>query len=326
MCKNSIMFINTKINLSSLPAFTKLKIYRNVTPLVFGLILSTLIPGVVKAETVMQKVARTGVLTAGTSRDALPFAYSDKQGKLTGYSVDMLTLIQQQLEKELGKKITLKLVAVTPAARIPKIINRQVDIVCDASSFTWERDKKVDFSISYGVTGTQILIKKDNNLGSPESLINKRIGVLAGTTNEQAIKRVQPQAKLVYLKTRPEGFAALEQGKIDAFASDSILLEGWLQTAKNQDSFAIVPPRPYSREGIACMVPENNSKFLDSVNYSLIKFMQGFVNNNPKYVAIFDRWFGSQGAVYLNRDLRDLAVETMQLMIEFHEEIPQKDL
>ena len=128
------------------------------------------------------------------------------------------------------------------------------------------------------------------------------------------------------MKTRPEGFAALEQGKIDAFASDSILLEGWLQTAKNQDSFAIVPPRPYSREGIACMVPENNSKFLDSVNYSLIKFMQGFVNNNPKYVAIFDRWFGSQGAVYLNRDLRDLAMETMQLMIEFHEEIPQKDL
>ncbi|MBD2278283.1 amino acid ABC transporter substrate-binding protein [Aphanizomenon flos-aquae] len=320
------MFVSTKINLSHLPAFTMSKIYKNIAPVIFGLILSGLIPGVAKAETVMEKVARTGVLTAGTSKDALPFAYSDSQGKLTGYSVDMLTLIQQQLEKELGKKITLKLVAVTPAARIPKIINRQVDIVCDASSFTWERDKKVDFSISYGVTGTQILIKKETNLGSPESLINKRVGVLAGTTNEQAIKQIQPQSKLVYFKTRPEAFAALEQGKIDAFASDSILLEGWLQTAKNQNSFAIVPPRPYSREGIACMVPENNSKFLNSVNYSLVKFMQGFVNDNPKYVAIFDRWFGSQGAVYLNRDLRDLAVETMQLMIEFHEPIPQKDL
>lgn len=320
------MFVSTKINLSHLPAFTKSKIYKNIAPVIFGLILSGLMPGIAKAETVMEKVVRTGVLTAGTSKDALPFAYSDSKGKLTGYSVDMLTLIQQQLEKELGKKITLKLVAVTPAARIPKIINRQVDIVCDASSFTWERDKKVDFSISYGVTGTQILIKKETNLGSPESLINKRVGVLAGTTNEQAIKQIQPQTKLVYFKTRPEAFAALEQGKIDAFASDSILLEGWLQTAKNQNSFAIVPPRPYSREGIACMVPENNSKFLNSVNYSLVKFMQGFVNDNPKYVAIFDRWFGSQGAVYLNRDLRDLAVETMQLMIEFHEPIPQKDL
>ncbi|MFN5871578.1 MAG: amino acid ABC transporter substrate-binding protein [Aphanizomenon sp.] len=320
------MFVNTQINLSYLPALTKSKIYKNIAPVIFGLILSAIMPGVASAETVMEKVARTGVLTAGTSRDALPFAYSDSQGKLTGYSVDMLGLIQQQLEKESGKKIKLKLVAVTPSERIPKIINRQVDIVCDASSFTWERDKKVDFSISYGVTGTQILIKKNSNLGSPESLINKRVGVLSGTTNEQVIKQIQPQAKLVYLRTRPEGFAALEQGKVDAFASDSILLEGWLQTAKNQDSFAIVPPRPYSREGIACMVPENNSKFLNSVNYSLVKFMQGFVNNNPKYVAIFDHWFGYQGVVYLNRDLRDLAVETMQLMIEFHEAIPQKDL
>lgn len=320
------MFVNTQINLSYLPALTKSKIYKNIAPVIFGLILSAIMPGVASAETVMEKVARTGVLTAGTSRDALPFAYSDSQGKLTGYSVDMLGLIQQQLEKESGKKIKLKLVAVTPAERIPKIINRQVDIVCDASSFTWERDKKVDFSISYGVTGTQILIKKNSNLGSPESLINKRVGVLSGTTNEQVIKQIQPQAKLVYLETRLEGFVALEQGKVDAFASDSILLEGWLQTAKNQDSFAIVPPRPYSREGIACMVPENNSKFLNSVNYSLVKFMQGFVNNNPKYVAIFDHWFGYQGVVYLNRDLRDLAVETMQLMIEFHEAIPQKDL
>ena len=320
------MFVNTQINLSYLPALTKSKIYKNITPVIFGLILSAIMPGVASAETVIEKVARTGVLTAGTSRDALPFAYSDSQGKLTGYSVDMLGLIQQQLEKESGKKIKLKLVAVTPSERIPKIINREVDIVCDASSFTWERDKKVDFSISYGVTGTQILIKKNSNLGSPESLINKRVGVLSGTTNEQVIKQIQPQVKLVYLRTRPEGFAALEQGKVDAFASDSILLEGWLQTAKNQDSFAIVPPRPYSREGIACMVPENNSKFLNSVNYSLVKFMQGFVNNNPKYVAIFDHWFGYQGVVYLNRDLRDLAVETMQLMIEFHEAIPQKDL
>jgi polar amino acid transport system substrate-binding protein len=320
------MFVNTQINLSYLPALTKSKIYKNIAPVIFGLILSAIMPGVASAETVMEKVARTGVLTAGTSRDALPFAYSDSQGKLTGYSVDMLGLIQQQLEKESGKKIKLKLVAVTPSERIPKIINREVDIVCDASSFTWERDKKVDFSISYGVTGTQILIKKNSNLGSPESLINKRVGVLSGTTNEQVIKQIQPQVKLVYLRTRPEGFVALEQGKVDAFASDSILLEGWLQTAKNQDSFAIVPPRPYSREGIACMVPENNSKFLNSVNYSLVKFMQGFVNNNPKYVAIFDHWFGYQGVVYLNRDLRDLAVETMQLMIEFHEAIPQKDL
>ncbi|MEH2286572.1 amino acid ABC transporter substrate-binding protein [Nostoc sp.] len=300
--------------------------YEKIAIPVLSLMFATLMSNVVAAETVMKKVARTGVLTAGTSRDALPFAYVDSQGKLNGYSIDMLTLIKEQLEKDTGKKIKLQLVGLSPSERIPKIVNHQVDIVCDASSFTWKRDKKVDFSISYGATATQLLVKKGSNLGSPESLIGKRIGVLAGTTNEQAIARVQPKVKLVYFKTRAEGYTALQQDTIDAFSSDSILLEAWLEQQKNPDTFAIVPDRPYSREGIACMVPEDNSKFLDTVNYSLVKFMQGFINGNQRYVAIFDRWFGSQGAVALNRDLRDLVVETMQLGIEFREEIPKSEL
>jgi len=286
-----------------------------------SLLLTAALPGVASAETVMEKVKRTGVLTAGTSKDAFPFAYKDKQGQLIGYSVDMLKLIQQQLEKELGKKVQLKLVPLTPAGRIPNVVNRKVDIVCDASSFTWERNKNVDFSFSYGATGTNLLVKKASNLGSPKSLIGKKIGVLAKTTNEQAIKQAQPQAKLVYLRDRWQGYTALQQGRIDAFADDGILLEAWLGRKQNFNTYKVVPERPYSREGIACMVPENNSDFLDTVNYTFYGFMQGFVNNESKYVTIFDRWFGPRGAIPLNRDLRELTVETMRIVIDSHQDI-----
>ncbi|MEL7244299.1 MAG: amino acid ABC transporter substrate-binding protein [Cyanobacteria bacterium J06573_2] len=286
-----------------------------------SLLLTAALPGVASAETVMEKVKRTGVLTAGTSKDAFPFAYKDKQGQLIGYSVDMLKLIQQQLEKELGKKVQLKLVPLTPAGRIPNVVNRKVDIVCDASSFTWERNKNVDFSFSYGATGTNLLVKKASNLGSPKSLIGKKIGVLAKTTNEKAIKRVQPQAKLIYLRDRWQGYTALQQGRIDAFADDGILLEAWLGQKQNFNNYKVVPDRPYSREGIACMIPENNSDFLDTVNYTFYGFMQGFVNNESKYVTIFDRWFGPRGAIPLNKDLRDLTVETMRIVIDSHQDI-----
>ncbi|MBV6626529.1 MAG: amino acid ABC transporter substrate-binding protein [Rivularia sp. (in: Bacteria)] len=288
-----------------------------------SLLLTAALPGVARAETVIQKVKRTGILTAGTSKDAFPFAYKNKQGELTGYSVDMLKLIQQQLEKELGKKIQLQLVTLPPAGRIPNIVNRKVDIVCDASSFTWERNKNVDFSFSYGATGTNLLVKKASKLGSAKSLIGKKIGVLAKTTNEKAIKQAQPQAKLVYLKDRWQGYTALRQGKIDAFADDGILLEAWLGRSKNYNQFKVVPDRPLSREGIACMVPENNSDFLDTVNYTFYGFMQGFVNNESKYVTIFDRWFGPRGAIPLNRDLRELAVETMRIVIDSHQDVRQ---
>jgi polar amino acid transport system substrate-binding protein len=293
---------------------------------VLSLALSTGVASPVHAETVMERVKRTGVLTAGTSRDAIPFAYVDSKGQSVGYSVDMLVMIKEQLEKQLGKKIQLKLVKLSPAQRIPQIQGRKVDIVCDASSFTWERDKQVDFSVSYAVTGTQLLVKKDSTLGTAESLVGKRVGVLPQTTNEQVIRKVQPKAQLVSLKNRNEAYTALQQGKIDAFAADGILSEGWLQLQKNHNAFKITPDRPFSREGIACIVPENNSRFLDTVNFALIKFMQGFINGNPRNVAIFDRSFGAKGTIFLNQDLRDLAIETMQLVIESRQEIPTNGL
>lgn len=83
--------------------------YKKLAITTLSLLLTTFTPAVAKAETVMEKIARTGVMTAGTSKDAIPFAYTNNQGKLVGYSVDMLNLIKEQLEKELGRKIKLQL-------------------------------------------------------------------------------------------------------------------------------------------------------------------------------------------------------------------------
>jgi polar amino acid transport system substrate-binding protein len=271
------------------------------------------------AESVVEKITRTGTLTAGTSKDALPFAYRNEQGELVGYSVDILELITRQLEKEYKQEIDLELVALAPKERIPQLMAGEVDIVCDASSFTWERDRIIDFSFSYGSTGTRLLTKRGNKYWNPQSLVNLRIGALAKTTNEQVMRTIQPQADIVLLKDRSEGFAALRSGKIDAFASDGILLESWLQNAPDRQNWQIVGD--YSLEGIACMVPENNSQFLNTVNYTLTQFMQGVLDEKPENVAIFEQWFGPQGALPLTEDLKNIMIDNMQLLIDFKERI-----
>lgn len=270
-------------------------------------------------ETVVEKITRTGKITAGTSKDALPFAYRNDQGELVGYSIDILNLITRQLEEEYDQEIELELVALQPKERIPQLIAGKVDIVCDASSFTWKRDREIDFSFSYGSTGTRLLTKRGNDYWDAESLVGQRIGALAKTTNEKAIRRVQPLAKVMIIKDRAAGFDALRQGKIDAFASDGILLESWLQTIPDPENWQIVGD--YSREGIACMVPENNSQFLNIVNYSLMEFMQGLLNEQPEYVTIFEQWFGAQGALPLTQDLRNIMIDNIQLLIDFKDQI-----
>lgn len=276
------------------------------------------------AETVIEKIARTGQMTAGTNQDALPYAFADDQGQLQGYSIDMLKLIQSQLSQELGKEIELKLIALTPDQRIPQILAGEVDIVCDASSYTWKREQQIDFSVSYGVTGTRLLTKRSSKPWAPESFTRKRIAAVGGTTNEIAIRRVYPQAQITVVKDHSQGYAALKQGKVDGFAADGILLDSWLQSTDRPTDFAVVGH--FSREGIACMMPENNSKLVDQVNYTLVRFMQGYLKGKEPYVATFDRWFGPQAKVPLTQDLRNLVLETMQLVIDFKEEIPDSEL
>jgi polar amino acid transport system substrate-binding protein len=289
-----------------------------------GTIFALIVPQVVSAQTILEKVAKTGILTAGTSKDAFPLAYADKTGQLTGYSVDMLQLIKARLEKELKRPITLKLIALSPAERIAKLQSGEVDLTCDTSSFTWERDKSVDFSVSYGTTGTHLLVKKGSPLEGPETLIGKRIGALSKTTNEVAIRRAQPKAQVILFNHREEGFKALQEGKIDGFAGDTLVLAGWVQKTGNTKDFE-VDGYAYSTEGIACMVPENNSKLLDTVNYSLVRFMQGFVNGKPKDVATFDKTFGPNGAIPLNQDARELVKENLQFIVNLREAVPESD-
>ena len=290
-----------------------------------AMLTSAMVGSPVMAGSVIEAIETTGVLVAGTSKDAFPFAFQDERGELVGYSIDMMRLIQEELAKELGRPVRLQLVALKPEERIPKIEAAAVNLVCDASSFTWERDESVDFSVSYAITGTQLLVPVGSTLSDPESLRGKRVGALARTTNEQAIRTKQPEAEIVLLQDRDSGYRALANGEIDAFADDGMLLYSWLARSSTPSPFKVAADS-YSKEGIACMMPENNSRFQGIVNKALVRYMQGFLANRSPYVDIFERWFGPNSKVPATRERRDLYIETMQLIVDFKEELPSKDL
>jgi polar amino acid transport system substrate-binding protein len=291
----------------------------------FSVFCTLLFSSPASARSVMEKVVETGTLTVGTSKDAFPFAYKDNKGRLTGYSVDMLALIQKQLEKQLKRPVKMELIALAPADRIPKLKSGAVDIVCDAASFTWERNRDVDFTVSYATTGTQLMVRKNSKAMDIAALAGQKVGAMQGTTSEEAVRRLQPQAKVILVQDRAEGHRLLQENKIMAFADDRILLEAWQQRTANARDFQILST-PLSKEGIACMVPENNSTFLDIANYSLVRFMQGFIKGKPAYVQTFDRWFGAQSALPLSRDLRELVIDNMRLVIDTKQEIPDSEL
>ena len=147
-----------------------------------GCILPMFLASASLAETVVEKVARTGFLTVGTRFDAIPYSYINDKGELVGYSMDVLERIRKRLETRLGRPVTLQMVeANQPGEKINLIRSGEIDIAC-STAFTWERAKVVDFSTSYSISGIRILAKKGSNLSTPQSLIGKRIALVPTST------------------------------------------------------------------------------------------------------------------------------------------------
>ena len=292
---------------------------KTVAIAILSSLLTAIAPSVALAETVLERVERIGALRVGARTDAYPLEYIDGNSQWDGYSVDLLRLIRQEVQRKVGRNVEMQFGIATPDNQISLITRGTVDIICGPTSYTWNREQYVDFSISYFITGTRLLVNANSPLGAPETLVGKRIGVIPGTTNSETIGLVQPQVTLVTVADRQSGLAALRQGRIDGLASDGILLEGLRLQQADAQQLKVVPDVPYYLESYACMLPENDSEFRDLVDFTLTKFMYEVTTNNRLYTAILDRWFGPGGVIPLPREL---VMEYFDGILSFRSQAP----
>ncbi len=292
--------------------FRKLSIILSTVLLVLGI-------KPVMAETVVESVARTGKLVVGTSFDLVPYAYFNQKEELDGYSIDIVKLIQKQLEEELDKPIEVDFVETKSVAQaFPKLLSGEIDIACN-TVFTWQRDKYVDYTIRYGLSGIRLLVPSKE---VSDSLANKKIGISSAAFVKDAMTLAYPQAKLVPMTTLPEAVEALKAGEIDALAGDSVILEGIRQQIESNDYeiFPSVSETPYGRYGVACIVPENNSTFLNIANYAIAKMMEGYLVGDQDSLDMVNKWFGPEGVIEIVDP--KLIEDFYQNTIMNHEQIP----
>ena len=264
----------------------------------------------VLAETVLERIGRTGVLTAGTRGISIPFAFINEKNELIGFSIDLLEAIRARLEKKLGKPIKLEKKEIDLATRIRLVANRSIDVECSSITYTRGRDETVDFSINFFFTGTQLLAKKGSGIKGVADVAGKRVGVYPGTTNEKALRASQPKVEVVTFQDNGAGFLALEQGRIVAYAQDGILLAGLAAKARNPKDYEVVGDF-FSKDPYSCMVPENDSKWRDFVNHTFMELI-----DSGKFFALYDKWFGERGVVPYPMSDRVRSYMLMQSMPE----------
>ena len=117
-----------------------------------------------RAETTLERISQTGILTIGTRTGSPPFAFVNKNNEWVGFSIDLVEkAIVRAISKKVGKEIKVEKKESTPQTRIPLLTSNAVDLIAETMTDTQSRRDSVDFSLTFYVTGAQFMVKK----GSP---------------------------------------------------------------------------------------------------------------------------------------------------------------
>ncbi len=257
---------------------------------VLGVLLTGALPA--SAQSTLDKINTSGTFTVGTRTGSPPFGFIDtKTQSWGGFGVDLARLVHAAVEKKLGKTIKFELKETTPATRIPLITSGQVDLIAETMTITRSRLEQVDMSLVYFVTGAQFLVKKGSPIKDVKTAAGKRVGVQQGSTNERILREQYPQVQLVVFPDQPAAFAALTQGRVDAYVNDGVQIAGLKAKAPNPSDWVIVGD-PISYEPYGMALRKGDADFRNLVNVALMDAIE-----SGEYQKRYDRWMGEKGEV-----------------------------
>jgi glutamate/aspartate transport system substrate-binding protein len=239
----------------------------------------------------LKQISETKIVKLAHRSDANPFSFVNAQGQPDGYTVDLCKFVVHSLEQQLSAKLTIAWVPVDTQSRFDAVAAGRADMECGASTVSFERMAKVDFSSFVFMENTGLLVRTGSGISSVGDLGGKKIAAIAGTTNEFALKkelqRRQLQTSLVEVKDRQEGMAELASGAVDGFASDKLLLVG----AQNAEaSTYTLLPENLSYEPYAIALPRGDWAFRIAVNRGLSQLY-----SDPQIIDIYLKWFAAIG-------------------------------
>lgn len=245
-----------------------------------------------RGQSTLEKIAQSGTLTTGTRRGSPPFAYFNQKNEWVGFSIDLVEkAILPALNKKLNKTIKVEKKESTPQTRIPLLTANAVDLIAETMTDTQSRRESVDFSLTYFVTGAQLLVRRGSPIRGLKALGNRRIAAQQGSTNAKIIRERVPGAKLLEFPDQPAAFQALAQGQVEAYANDGVQLAGLRAKAPRPNDWEIVGEF-FSYEPYGMAMRKNDSDFRHLINVGLMDAIASGL-----YFQLYEKWFGPKGEV-----------------------------
>jgi glutamate/aspartate transport system substrate-binding protein len=231
-----------------------------------------------------------GTILIGYRESSLPFSFLNKAGQPVGFSLEICHGIAEDVARTLNRDLLepdapawqsgVRIVHVPLAAdqRLPMVISGQVDLECGSTTANAERARQVAFSPVFFLSGTKLMVplgpSGSAGISSYRDLASRTVVVSAGTTNAEVMHRladkVSPGFAVTELPSLSAAYDALAAGNADAFASDDILLAGFIAAHPGVRRFGIVGDY-LSFEPYAITLRRDDPAFADLVKSSFAR-------------------------------------------------------
>jgi glutamate/aspartate transport system substrate-binding protein len=208
-----------------------------------------------------------------------------------------------QIKEVTGKKdLEIKYVPVTSQTRIALMSNGTIDIECGSTTNNLTRQNQVEFMPVTFITGAKIGSKKELGITKIEDLDGKVMALPLGSNTEKIIRGIAKEKGLnirfVMSKDHPQAWLNLENGRVDAYAADGVILSGLISKAKKPDDFQITE-KFLSYDPYGIMVPHDDSTYRRLGNVVLADLMR-----SGEIIKIYDKWF-NPGPSGINMPISD---------------------
>ena len=238
----------------------------------------------------LQQIKKSGQIRIGYRLSEPPMSFADKEGNPAGYSIDICKNIVTEVENKIGTSVKIKYVPVTADGRFSALKDNKIDILCGSTTKTLSRSELVDFTQLTFVTGASLMTLKDNKALDSAGFDGTKIGVVKGTTTAAALNKLieetSTNAQIILFNSAKESIAALRKNKIDAFASDQVVLIG-LALKENDPKDFVIKSEVFSFEPFALAVRRNDADFRLVADRAISELYR-----SRKIIQIYDRWIG----------------------------------
>jgi glutamate/aspartate transport system substrate-binding protein len=243
-----------------------------------------------EAGPALDRIQSSGRIVLAHRESSVPFSYVLPDGKPVGYALDLCLKIAEGLRKKLKMNaLTPQFLAVTPANRIPAIVEGKADLECGSTTNNAERREKVAFTVPHYITGARYLVHADSGITELAQFDGRTLVSTKGTTPLKSITQANNERALhIKVIEAPDHAKAMEMlaaGQADGFVMDDVLLYGIVSARPDAAKFRVVG-KFLTIEPLAIVLPKNDPELKAIVDEE----MKHLIASHEAH-ALYERWF-----------------------------------